>query len=657
MKARPGIDAAPGGTEGSAPVGGVGGGAAVAPPQGEKSPALLEIAGLAVEGRTPRGDWVATVRGVSVTVEPGEVVALIGESGAGKTTVALAALSYARPGTRIVGGSVTLEGVDILALEARARRRARGKDVAYVAQSAQAALNPAITIGEQVAEPMLLHGVASGAEARRRAVALLRRLDLPDPEELAGRYPHQASGGQQQRVLVAMALTCAPKLLVLDEPTTALDVTTQIEVLEAIKDVIREHRSAAIYVSHDLAVVTQVADRIVVMKDGLVVEHGPTAEIVARPAQEYTRQLIGAVKPHPAARRGATAGDAAAGPALLQVDGVSATFARPKLLRSPGAGADVLRDVTMEVRPREVVALVGESGSGKTTLARVIAGLHPPSAGQVRLAGRPLEARARRRDRDALRRIQIVFQSPDLSLNPEQRIEDAVGRPLELYFGLDRKRRAARVAELLGMVGVPPDYAGRFPAELSGGQRQRVSIARAFAARPDLVLCDEILSSLDTIVAAQVLELMRALKAQHDVAYLFISHDLATVASIADRVLVLYAGRVCETGPTSAVFSPPHHPYTALLLSSVPALRQGWLEEVLATRAPGAARGATAAPGAGCPFRTRCPLQMPGTCEREPIPARRTPAGQTIHCHRELDELAAAQAATAAPAPEDRSWT
>jgi peptide/nickel transport system ATP-binding protein len=622
------------------------------------SPApVLEIAGLSVEGRTPRGAWVPTVRGVSVTVAPGEVVALIGESGAGKTTVALAALSYARPGTRIVGGSVLLEGVEILALEARARRRARGKDVAYVAQSAQAALNPAITIGEQVAEPMLLHGVASGGDARRRAVALLRRLDLPDPDELARRYPHQASGGQQQRVLVAMALTCAPKLLVLDEPTTALDVTTQIEVLKAIKDVIREHGSAAIYVSHDLAVVTQVADRIVVMKDGLVVEHGPTAEIVTRPTQEYTRQLIGAVTPRPAGSRRVAAGDAAPAPPLLEVDRVSATFARPGLLRQAGRDADVLQDVTMEVRPREVVALVGESGSGKTTLARVIAGLHPPSAGTVRLAGRPLEAGARRRDRDALRRIQIVFQSPDLSLNPEQRIEDAIGRPLELYFGLDRERRARRVAELLTLVGVPPDYAGRFPAELSGGQRQRVSIARAFAAEPDLVLCDEILSSLDTIVAAQVLELMRALKARHDVAYLFISHDLATVASIADRVLVLYGGRVCETGPTAAVFSPPHHPYTALLLSSVPALRQGWLEEVLAARAPDPAQtGIDLSGDAGCPFRARCPLAIPGTCD-EPPPARRTVAGQTIHCHRDLEELEAAQAGSAAPIREDRSWT
>ncbi len=605
--------------------------------------AVLSVENLSVEGRTPRGAWVPTVRGVSFVVEPGEVVALIGESGAGKTTVALAALSYTRPGTRIAGGRVRLLDVDIFALDAGARREARGRDAAYVAQSAQAALNPAITIGEQVAEPMILHGVASAEEARRRATELLARLDLPNPSELATRYPHQASGGQQQRVMVAMALTCAPKLLVLDEPTTALDVTTQIEVLKAIKDVIREHGSAAIYVSHDLAVVAQIADRIIVMKDGLVVEEGPTAEIIDRPKHDYTRELIGAVKPRPTGERGAAAATAQA--SLLEVRGVSATFARPSLFRRPGLEANVLQDTSLDVRPHEVVAVVGESGSGKTTIARVIAGLHPALSGEVRLGGRSLAPRANRRDRDALRRIQIIFQSPDLSLNPEQRVGEAIGRPLELYFGLGGAKRAARVAELLTMVGLPSDYGGRFPAELSGGQRQRVSIARAFAAEPDIVLCDEILSSLDTIVAAQVLELMRSLKATHDVAYVFISHDLATVASIADRVVVLYAGRVCEIGPTAAVFSPPHHPYTALLLSSVPALRQGWLESVIAARPPTQAQtGVTAPRDVGCPFRTRCPLAIENICDRLAPPARHTPHGQTIYCHREVEELEAAHA-------------
>ncbi|MGE0095432.1 MAG: ABC transporter ATP-binding protein [Alphaproteobacteria bacterium] len=605
---------------------------------------VLQIDDLKVEGRTPRGAWVPTVRGVSVKVHAGEVVALIGESGAGKTTVAMASLCYTRPGTRVVGGKVTLGGVDIFALDARSRRAARGKDVAYVAQSAQAALNPAITIGEQVAEPLLLHGIATPEDARKRALALLARLDLPNPDEIARRYPHQTSGGQQQRVMAAMALTCAPKLLVLDEPTTALDVTTQIEVLKAIKDVIREHRSAAIYVSHDLAVVAQIADRIIVMRHGAMIEEGPTAEIIERPKQPYTRELIGAVKPRPTGDRGIVAAESA-GKVLLETDKVTATFAKSKLFGTLSMGDNVLQDVTIDVRPREVVALVGESGSGKSTLARVIAGLHPSLSGQVRIGGKVLAPRARKRDRDALRRIQVIFQSPDLSLNPEQRIEEAIGRPLELYFGLTGAKRAARVAELLTMVGLPADYAGRYPSELSGGQRQRVSIARAFGAQPDLVLCDEILSSLDTIVAAQVLELMRDLRTKHDVAYLFISHDLATVATIADRVVVLYAGRVAEIGPTASVFSPPHHPYTALLLSSVPALRQGWLEEVIATRPPTQAQTGTSVPkDIGCSFRTRCPVVVEGTCDRVAPPARRTPGGQVIYCHRELDELRATQA-------------
>jgi peptide/nickel transport system ATP-binding protein len=604
---------------------------------------LLEIVELSVEGRTPGGVWVPTVRDISVSVSRGEVVALIGESGAGKTTVALAALSYVRPGTRVTAGKVTLEGVDILSLSARKRRAARGRYVAYVAQSAQAALNPAISIGEQVAEPLLLHGIATAKEAGDRAIALLQLLDLPSPREFACRYPHQASGGEQQRVMVAMALACAPKLLVLDEPTTALDATSQIEVLKAVKDAIRDHGSAAIYVSHDLAVVAQVADRIVVMKDGMLIEEGLTSEILERPKADYTRELIRAAKPRQACERDRVILETQGAP-VLGVDRISATYERQPFFGSLGPETDVLHAITFDVLSREVVALVGESGSGKSTLARVAAGLHSSREGTVYIGGQAVASRTRKRERDLLRRVQIIFQSPDLSLNPEQRVETIIGRPIELYFGLTARERTARVAELLTMVGLSPDYAGRFPAELSGGQRQRVSIARAFAAKPDLVLCDEILSSLDTIIAAQVLQLMSDLRSTHNVAYLFVSHDLSRVASIADRVIVLYAGRVMEIGPTASVFSPPHHPYTALLLSSIPALRAGWLEEMLASQRP-TRRGARGPipHDIGCPFRTRCPLVIDGTCDSAPPPARLGVGGGTIYCHREIDELAAAQ--------------
>jgi peptide/nickel transport system ATP-binding protein len=573
-------------------------------------------------------------------VAPGEIVALIGESGAGKTTIALAALGYTRPGTRVAAGSITLGGVDLAALGPRLRRAVRGRDAAYVAQSAQASLNPAIPIGDQVAEPLLLHGLAPPRHARERALALLGQLDLPSPQLLYGRYPHQASGGQQQRVMIAMAMSCSPRLIVFDEPTTALDVTTQIEVLKTIKDVIRTYGSSALYVSHNLAVVAQVADRVMVLKDGVIVEHGATRDIIERPRDVYTRRLI--VAAQPPLRHQDQPTPSPQPRVLLNVAGVSASYARPPAFGALSREANVLDDVSFGLDAREVLAIVGESGSGKSTLARVVAGLHPPRAGKIAFEAKPLPPGIRGRDQSTLRRIQIIFQSPDLSLNPEQRIEEAIGRPLALYFGLAGSPRAARVAELLAAVDLPADFARRYPSELSGGQRQRVAIARAFAARPDVLLCDEILSSLDTVVAAQILELMQRLRASQDVAYLFISHDLLTVRAFADRVLVLYSGRVCEIGPAASVFGAAHHPYTALLLASVPTLQPGWLNEVLQSRPPSQAQASGGVPrDAGCPFRTRCPVAIPGRCDKIPPPERKPSASHVIYCHRELAELSA----------------
>ena len=609
--------------------------------------ALLRIEELVVQARTPTGAVITIVDNVSLEIRPREVVALIGESGAGKTTVALSALGYARPGTRIIGGRVFLGDVDVLELTPRQRRRLRGKDVAYVAQSAQASLNPAIPIGEQVGEGLVIHGIARGAEAERHAIELLTTLDLPDPPALVERYPHQASGGQQQRIMMAMAMSCGPKLLVLDEPTTALDVTTQIEVLKAIKEAIQSRHTAAIYVSHDLAVVAQVADRILVMNGGRVVEEGPTADILNNPQDDYTKLLLSAVRPPPnaSAKPAAKADEVAADRALLSVKSLCATYERPRLFGTIEREQQVLQDVDLEVRPREVLAVVGESGCGKSTLARVIAGLHPVLEGEMVFAGEVLRGGVSKRPREVLRKIQIVFQSPDLSLNPEHLVESSLGRPLKLYFDMTAAERRDRVDELLESVGLDLDFAGRYPGELSGGERQRLSLARAFAAEPELVLCDEVLSSLDTVVAASVLELMRRLREQFEVAYLFISHDLSTVATIADRVAVLYAGRVVDVGPTERVFAAPHHPYTALLIASVPVLRQGWLETTLESHA---AKGGGAFAGvmprdAACPFRTRCPLMMPGVCDRDPPPARQAGGGHVIHCHRDVDELAALQ--------------
>ena len=615
--------------------------------------AALEIQGLTVEAVTASGGWNWIVRDVDVCVDRSEVVALIGESGAGKSTVALSALGYARAGCRITGGHVYFGDTDVLSLGPAEQRAMRGRRVAYVAQSAAGALNPAITIGEQVAEGLVVHKMAGFREGQRRAVELFRRLDLPQPESLVRRYPHQISGGQQQRVILAMALACSPEVLVLDEPTTALDVTTQIEVLKVVKSVIRDDDSAAIYVSHDLAVVAQIADRIVVMSGGEIVEQGTTHDILNAPREPYTKLLMEAVRPPPRSVIG-SASTRAERPAracpVLAVRNIRASYQKRRLFQvSKPDVEDVLHDIEFSIERSEVVAVVGESGSGKSTLARVVAGLHQPDAGAIDFEGEALAPMVRQRPIDRLRRMQLVVQSPDTSLNPAQRIEKILGRPLDLYFALDAGSRRTRVSDLLQLVGLPAKFTSRYPTQLSGGEKQRVSLARALAADPAVVLCDEVLSSLDTVVAASVLELLKDLQTRLGVAILFISHDLATVASIADHVMVLYAGRICEFGLTEEVFSPPYHPYTALLISSVPELREGWLEDVLGSRIAATAVNRNALPGnAGCAFFNRCPLAIDAVCDRERPPARTVAKDDVVYCHRDVADLLGISATEAA---------
>ena len=598
---------------------------------------LLQIEDLWVEGQPPDGNWMSIVKGVSLTVDRGEVLALIGETGSGKTTISLASLGYARAGCRISGGRVLLDGTDVLSLDTEGRRQLRGRRIAHVAQSAAAAFNPALTIGHQVTEAPSIHAVMSRAEAHERAVEMYRRLELPDPENLGGRYPHQVSGGQLQRLMAAMAMSCGPDLLVLDEPTTALDVTTQIEVLTAFKELIKQQDTAAIYVTHDLAVVAQIADRIVVLFDGEVVERGTTDQIVNRPQHGYTKKLMAAVRPPP--KTGAEAGngedrDSRAGERpVIEVKDITAGYGRVRPLI-------VLRDVSLTVSRGQVVGVIGESGCGKSTLARVISGLLPQVSGEVLHNGTPLARTVGRRQKDDLQHIQIVFQMPDVSLNPRQRVRDILGRPLAFYMGMDAAKRRQRVAELLQMVELPPEFGSRYPRELSGGQKQRINLARALAAEPQVILCDEVTSSLDTVVGAAVIELLKRLQERLGVAYVFISHDLSTVASFADRIVVLYAGQVAEHGSTQSVLSPPYHPYTRLLLSSVPELRQGWLEDVLTTREAmsGIARGVEIT-DVGCPFYNRCPFAIDGVCDSETPPVREPAPGHRIACHRELQEL------------------
>jgi peptide/nickel transport system ATP-binding protein len=533
---------------------------------------VLEVRNLSVDAVGRHGRTTPILDDVSFTVAPGEVISLIGESGSGKTTVALGVLAYARPGCRIKGGEVFLDGQDVLKLDARSRQRVRGTEIAYIAQSAAAAFNSALTIGRQVTEVPVIKGLMSRQEAEARAVELYRQLDLPSPETIGRLYPHQVSGGQLQRVMAAMAMICDPKLLILDEPTTALDVTTQIEVLEAFKGLIRQKGTAAIYVSHDLAVVAQIADDILVLKDGRMVEHKTTERIIASPQADYTRTLMAAVKVLPKTVEERAESQSAETP-LLEVRNVTAGYG----LKSE---AIVLRNVSLSVRSSETVGIIGESGSGKSTTARVISGLMRPVEGEVLLDGKPLAGRVIERPRVETQRIQFAFQMADMALNPRQRVRDILGRPLSFYHGMEGRAAQSRVAELLELVEMPAAFAWRFPHELSGGQKQRVNLARALAAEPDLIICDEITSALDTVVAAAIMQLLKDLRDRLKVAYIFISHDLSTVANFADRIAVMRLGEVVDYGTTAEILNPPYHEYTELLLASVPDLRTDWLDEV-----------------------------------------------------------------------------
>ncbi|WP_342643850.1 ABC transporter ATP-binding protein [Rhodoligotrophos ferricapiens] len=529
---------------------------------------------------------VPIVQNVSFSVARGEVLALIGASGSGKTTLALSALGHLRPGLHLQEGRVTLAGIDLLAAPRRQLNGLRGRKVAYVAQSAAAAFNPRIRLMNQVTEAARIHRTQWASSAQQRALALFQSLSLPDPERVSRRFPHEVSGGQLQRFMIAMGLQEEPLLLVCDEPTSALDVTTQVEVMRLLKRAIHDNNTAALFVSHDLAVVAQIATRIIVLRSGHVVETGTTEEILNRPQADYTKELIAACR-HlsvKAAGKGSTQGQITHLPAaspLLEVSRLTAGYGR---LDNGQPVATTLRDVSLRVGRGEIVAVIGESGSGKTTLARVIAGLHEPASGTVMLQGKSLAGADRSRSLDERRLVQLVFQTADTALNPKQKIRQILGRTLKFFHGTRRQAAEARMIELLNMVQLPATYLDRLPSELSGGEKQRVNLARALAANPEVLICDEITSALDTIVARSIIALIERLRSELGLAIIFISHDLATVASIADRVTVLRQGRVVESGSAATVLAAPADPYTKLLIASVPELRPGWLEEAVAAR-------------------------------------------------------------------------
>ena len=452
---------------------------------------LLEVDDLRISARNDDDELTPIVKGVSFNVARGEVAALIGESGSGKTTIALSSLGYTKPGLEFVGGEVRLEGEDVITMGADQLRGLRGQRVAYLAQSAAATFNPALTIGEQVTETCVLHGILTQEQADERAEFLYRALELPDPDLLGKRYPHQVSGGQLQRLMAATALCGKPDLLVLDEPTTALDVTTQIEVLKAFKSVIKQEGSAAIYVTHDLSVVAQIADHIVVLYAGETQEYGSAEQVVSHPGHDYTRRLMHAVRPPPAAGQGdETSGEHHRAAPALEVKDLVAGYGKVK---DGKPAITVLRDVNVAIERGHSVGVIGESGCGKSTLARVMAGLLPAAQGEVLLDGEPLEPALQQRSRSDLQKVQFVFQMADTALNPRQRIDHILGRPLEFYLGLKGKEKRRRVGELLQIVELPQEFAGRYPEELSGGQKQRINLARALAASPEVLLCDEVI--------------------------------------------------------------------------------------------------------------------------------------------------------------------
>ncbi|MCB1480011.1 MAG: ABC transporter ATP-binding protein [Rhodobiaceae bacterium] len=537
----------------------------------KKDDVLLKIKDLRIEGYSDE-KWIEIVHGVDLTLHRGEVLGLIGESGAGKSTIGLAAMGFARDGCRISGGSIEFDGMELTTTPESALRALRGSRIAYVAQSAAASFNPAHKIIDQHTEAPVHYRIQKRVEAQEDAMQLYERLRLPNPEEIGFRYPHQVSGGQLQRAMTAMAMACRPDLIIFDEPTTALDVTTQIEVLAAIRDIVDQFNTAAIYITHDLAVVAQMADTIKVLLKGNEVEEAPTEKMLNSPKEDYTKSLW-AVRSFTRKQKNRPKTKGAV--PVVSVQDIDAAYGDVK----------VLKDVSFDIYAGMTVAVVGESGSGKSTTARCITGLLPPTKGKILFNGEELPASYRDRTKDQLRQAQMIYQMADTALNPKVKISEIIGRPAQFYSGLSGGELKSRVDELLDLIELEPSkYYNRYPPELSGGQKQRIGIARALAAEPTFIICDEVTSALDQLVAEGILKLLDRLQRELNLSYMFITHDLATVRSIADEVVVMRQGEVVEQGPKDKMFKPPHHPYTDLLLSSVPEMDPNWLTTLLEER-------------------------------------------------------------------------
>ena len=534
--------------------------------RGNKGDILLEMRDVEIDGFSDER-WHDIVKGVNLTLRRGEVMGLIGESGAGKSTLGLAAMGFARPGCRVKSGSIKFDGIDLHTASEAEKRKLWGSRIAYVAQSAAASFNPAHRLLDQTVEATIGHNIKADGEAKQDAVELFSSLQLPNPDTIGERYPHQVSGGQLQRVMTAMAMSPRPDLIIFDEPTTALDVTTQVEVLVAMRDIVEKFNTAAIYITHDLAVVAQMADFIKVLRYGEEVEEAETRQMLSQPKEDYTKSLW-SVR---ALEKPEDKGEDIA----LSIRNVDAAY---------GKSVKVLHDVSIDVPRGRTVAVVGESGSGKSTTARVITGLLPPMSGEVQFNGESLPPALADRNKDQLRRIQMIYQMADTAMNPKQTVGEIISRPLEFYHNLSGADKEKRLIELLEMIELDASFIDRLPSELSGGQKQRICIARALAAEPDIIICDEVTSALDQIVQEGILRLLLRLQKEFGITYLFITHDIAVVTAISDEIVVMYQGGVVEQGLKSEILQPPYPDYTKLLLSSVPEMDPDWLTQLVANR-------------------------------------------------------------------------
>jgi len=539
----------------------------MAQPPPPSSP-ILSVEGLDV--RLPAGgDRPFALQGVSLELERNEILCVVGESGSGKSMTANAVLGLLPPGVRAVAGRILFDGSDLLTLAEDELRRVRGARVGMIFQEPMTALNPLRTIGDQIGEMFRIHTGLGRSEIGRRVLALLEEVHIPDPAAAARAYPHELSGGQRQRAMIAMALALEPAVLIADEPTTALDVTTQARILRLIRDLQRRKGTAVLFITHDFGVVAEIAHRVVVMQHGAVVEQGPAAAILNRPQHPYTQALIAAVPPLAPPQHA----QPVAGPPILTIEGVTKTYRSGQLFRR--RTVDAVRDVHLALAKGSTLGIVGESGSGKSTLARCIVRLLDPDAGSIRLDGIDLAALSRRELRARTRRVQMVFQDPYGSLNPRRRAGELVAQG-PMVHGMPRAEALARARALFELVGLDPESVGRYPHEFSGGQRQRIGLARALALEPDVLVADEPVSALDVSVQAQVLRLLADLKERLGLSMIFITHDLRVAAQVCDRIAVMKEGIVVEEGVAAELFAAPRHAYTQALLAAVPG--RGWTQ-------------------------------------------------------------------------------